>query len=135
MYLFFQFCLYCQKKHLAKSCILRILFTSRKTRLLVVKKSIQFCRISKIVEHSSAYRATFIEKKTPTVLTTRQTIITQTILNSFMYFRYMDNNLISEVPENSFKSLKMLRSLRLNANLLKEIPVTALNQARNLRAM
>lgn len=49
--------------------------------------------------------------------------------------RYLDNNNITSVPENSFKRLKILSNLRLDANLLTKIPVKALSRVRTLEAM
>ncbi|XP_043932071.1 leucine-rich repeat-containing G-protein coupled receptor 6 [Protopterus annectens] len=49
--------------------------------------------------------------------------------------RRLDANLISEVPENSFESLRCLRHLWLDDNALKEIPVQALSDLPALQAM
>ena len=50
-------------------------------------------------------------------------------------FSYLDANRIKRVPDNSFKTLKHLKQLRLDVNQLTEIPVVALNQAKMLEAM
>ena len=50
-------------------------------------------------------------------------------------FRYLDANRIKRVPDNSFRTLKNLKQLRLDANQITKVPVVALNQARMLEAM
>ena len=57
------------------------------------------------------------------------------IVNCFSNFRYLDANRIKRVPDNSFRTLKNLKQLRLDANQITKVPVVALNQARMLEAM